>query len=207
MNAEEREILEKTIKDLHDRGDMQATAAAALNGYGPEILGFLMAVMRDEQDAGDVFSVFCEDLWKGLEGFRWQSSFRTWAYTLARNASHRFRRVAQRHGQRNVPLSDQRHLHDLAQKVRTATMPYLRTEVKDRFAALREALDPEDQTLLILRIDRKMAWRDIAQVMLDDDDVEDTKKLRSRAAALRKRFQRLKDRLREMAIEEGIIEG
>lgn len=205
MNQEQREALEARLSALHQAGDMHDATVEALEGYGPEILGFLMAVMRNEQDACDVFSQFSEDLWRGLEGFRWQSSFRTWAYTLARNASHRFRRKHIRQRQRNVPLSQQRGLHDAALKVRTATLPFLRTEVKDRFAALRESLDPEDQTLLILRIDRKLSWRDISTVMVDEQDADDPKALRRKAATLRKRFERLKDRLREMAVEEGLI--
>jgi hypothetical protein len=42
-----------------------------------------------------------------------------------------------------------------------------------------------------LRVDRRMPWRDIARVMADDGD--DLERL---SASLRKRFERVKERLR-----------
>jgi len=68
--------------------------------------------------------------------------------------------------------------------------------MKRRLEMLREALDEDDRTLLVLRVDRRMAWRDIARVMSDvpiEDQLEDLDKL---AATLRKRFERVKERLR-----------
>ncbi len=199
---EQRELIEAQVKTLHQEGQLQEAAAVAVRGYGPEILGFLMALMRDEQDACDVFSQFSEDLWRGLEGFRWQSSFRTWAYTLARNASHRFRRTHGRARQRQVPLENDKIVHDVAHEVRSATLPFLRTEVKDRFASLRDTLTADDQTLLILRIDRKMSWREIVEVM--NPEMDDAQ-MKARAAMLRKRFERLKMKLKEIAEREGLL--
>jgi serine phosphatase RsbU (regulator of sigma subunit) len=40
------------------------------------------------------------------------------------------------------------------QKRRSSTAPYLRTEVKTRMRVLRERLPVDDQTLLVLRIDK-----------------------------------------------------
>ena len=50
--------------------------------FGPEILGFLLSATRDDGLAGDAFSVFCEDVWKGLAKFRFESSLRTQAEGL-----------------------------------------------------------------------------------------------------------------------------
>ena len=52
---------------------------------------------------------------------------------------------------------------------------------------------PDGGTLLVLRVDRRMSWRDIARVMADAPD-EDLDKF---AATLRKRFERVKERLRD----------
>jgi hypothetical protein len=46
-----------------------------------------------------------------------------------------------------------------------------------------------------LRVDRQMSWMDIARVM-EGDGADDPSR---HAATLRKRFERLKDRLRSMA--------
>ena len=84
--------LEEQIAELMERGDFKAAATISLQGLGPQVLGYLTAVLRDEDDARDVFSQFAEDLWKGLPGFRGECSFRAWAFRLAWHAAARFAR-------------------------------------------------------------------------------------------------------------------
>ncbi|MGN6107017.1 MAG: sigma-70 family RNA polymerase sigma factor, partial [Kofleriaceae bacterium] len=85
----------------------------------------------------------------------------------------------------------------LVAQVRETTLVHLRTAVKDRMRALRDQLEPDDRTLLILRVDRDLQWREIAQVLLGDQ--ADAAELDRHAATLRKRFERVKQRLRELA--------
>ena len=189
-----------------ERGDIEVRTRAAANeqrwsdavtfairGYGEEILGYLVAMTRSETDANDAFSLFAEDLWKGLPRFRWECTLRTWAYGLARHALARIRRDP--HRKRAVPLSDA-HLAGLVEEMRSRTQTFLRTETRDKVAKLRAEMDPDDQSLLILRLNRKLAWRDIALVLDPDTKAADVEK---RAASLRKRFERLKIELKERA--------
>lgn len=172
--------------------------------YGPEVFGFLIALHRDDEEARDVFGVFSENLWKAFPSFRWDSSFRTWAYTVARNTSRRHVRRLRRDALA-VPLSVCDTLSELEAELRTATAEYLRTETKDRFARLRASLTKEDQALLILRIDKKLPWPDLARVLGEPDGLVDEAELKRASARLRKRFQTLKERLVEMARREGLI--
>ena len=73
-----------------DDGDLRAVATLALERYGPEILGVLAVQLRSTSDAADVFSLFAEDLWRGLPGFQWRCSLRAWAHRVARNAAVRW---------------------------------------------------------------------------------------------------------------------
>lgn len=203
---EQREALEAQIRGLCDAQQWGPAATTALRGYGPEVLGYLSAMCRTETDAAEVFSSFCEDMWKGLPKFRWQSSFRTWAYTLARHALYRLGRDPQRRRERNVALSDSPEVFELAEQVRTTTMIHLRTETKNKFTALREQLEPDDRTLLILRVDRKLAWNEIAEIMTDEAEPT-PEQLRRNAATLRKRFERAKERLRKLAADQRLIPG
>ena len=197
-----RAELERGIQARHAAGEHDVATTMAIETYGPELYGFLQALARDEDLAAEAFSTFAEDLWKGLPKFRWESSLRTWCYALARNALHRVRRDPARRPQRNVPLSHVGStMSGLAAAMRTATAQHLRTDVKDRFAELRARLDPEDHALLILRVDRKMSWRDIARAM-QGEETEDVEK---RAAALRKRFERAKNLLRDLAAQSGLL--
>jgi len=203
---EQREVLEEQIRGLCDAQQWGPAATAALRGYGPEVLGYLSAMCRTETDAAEVFSSFCEDMWKGLPRFRWQSSFRTWAYTLARHALYRMGRDPQRRRERNLALSQSPEVFELAEQVRTTTMIHLRTETKNKFTALREQLEPDDRTLLILRVDRKLAWNEIAAIMADEEEPT-PEQLRRGAATLRKRFERAKERLRKLAADQRLIPG
>ena len=193
--AAEPSIASRLLAD-HAAGRHREVATTTIRAYGPEILGFLAAMLRDEDAARDVFSQFCEDLWSGLPRFRGQCSLRTWAYTVARNAASDYRDSA--HNRRRCAISECPEVLEAAQAARTTTLAYLRTEVKDRVAAMRDRLDPEDQTMLILRIDRGMSFNDIARVTLGDVAPEDGAALARRSAALRKRFERVKAELRSL---------
>lgn len=198
---EERAALEQRIGAALDTGDIEGAATAAINGYGPEVLGFLHALCHDEEMLGEAFSQLCEDVWKGIGGFARRSSFRTWLYTLSRRALYRCVRGQQRRRRHQAPMAT---WMDAQEQLRTATMPFLRTTVKDRVTQLRESLPREDQELLILRVDRGLDWRELAQTMAEDDELG-AEQLTREAARLRKRFQLLKDRLREMAEKEGLL--
>ena len=193
--------LEERIQALRQGGDLDGAATQAIEGYGPEVLGFLVTLMRGENDARDVFAQACEDVWRGLAGFQGRSSLRTWFYTLARHAATRFRRSPHRRAGRHVSLSA---ASQAAERVRTQTLPHLRTEVKDKFAAIRDALEPEDRALLVLRVDRNKSWNEIAHV-LAPDEVGSGDGLARASARLRKRFQGVKDDIRARAKQAGLI--
>ncbi len=202
QGAAARAAREQGVRDLVTAGRSGDAAALAIEMYGGEVLGFLHAVARDEDLAGEAFSVFSEDLLRGLRSFRWDASLRTWSYALARNALHRLRRDPRRRARNNVSLSNgAADVSAIVEQVRTATLPFLRTEVKDELRRLRDALEPDDHALLVLRIDRKMSWKDIARA-LPGDDGQDVDR---RAATLRKRFERAKTMLRELATARGLL--
>jgi RNA polymerase sigma-70 factor (ECF subfamily) len=198
-----RDELERQVRRRCEAGDVEGAATETVRGYGPEVYSLLCALHRDENAASDVFSVFSENLWRGLPAFAWQCTLRTWAYTIARNASRRYLRGVRRDRQ-SVPLSDTSAIERVAAQVRTQTRSWIRTETKDRFARLRESLPPEEQMLLVLRVDRELEWNELARV-LSDDEAPDDATLKREAARLRKRFQLVKEKLVEMARREGLL--
>jgi RNA polymerase sigma-70 factor (ECF subfamily) len=206
MDPSAREKLEAEIRRRAQAGEFQGAAEIAMRGYGREIFELLAALHRNDDDASEVFSLFAEGLFRGLPRFAWQSSFRTWAYAVAHRSSLRFRRDARRRAARQVPLPDDSRLSGIAEEIRSSTQSYLQTERKSRFAALRAALPPDDQALLMLRVDRKLAWADLARVLHEDDDQPlEGKDLEREAARLRKRFQLVKEKLYEMGRREGLV--
>ena len=198
---------EHDVRRLCEAGDFDSAVAAALRGYGREILEFLIAFHRSEADASEVFSVFAEGLWKGTPGFAWRSSFRTWAYVIARRASLHHLRKARRRAAQIAPFPEESNISVLAQKVRTETLSFLRTQRRSRLLLLRDSLPPEDRALLMLRVDRQLPWNDLARVLHEGEAELDDAALKREAARLRKRYQLVKDKIYEMARREGLVGG
>jgi len=187
------------LEDLIRKREFDLAATGLLEDYGPELFGFLVNAMGNESDAAEVFSQTAEDLWKGLPQFAFRCSLRTWLYMLGRHAAARYRRSP---WQRRAGESRIQSAVDLA---RTRTQPWLRTDVKDRFRSLRDALDEEDRSLLVLRVDRDLPWEDVARVMLGEE-ASDEGAIARETDRLRKRFQLLKDELRRRAREAGLLD-
>jgi RNA polymerase sigma-70 factor, ECF subfamily len=201
VDASSRDAAERELTRLCDGGAWEDAATLLIRSYGPELLGLLCALHRDESDASEVFSRLCEVLWRGLPGFERRASFRTWAYATARRLSARFHRDE---GARRRRLAGDEALEDLEARVRTQTLSILRSQVKSRLDELRASLPREDQLLLILRYDRDLDWSDLARVMHDDDHLDEDA-LKRESARLRKRFQLVKERLREQVEREGLL--
>lgn len=184
------------LRALIMRGEHERATEEALRTYGPELVGWLCSILPTNADAHDAFSRMSEELWKSLRRFDGRCAVRTWCYMLARHAAARIRG---RSGKRREVLVSQ--IPSLQQAVtriwNTSSQEARRT--RDVYAQIRTELTEEDQTLLVLRVDRNLAWRDIAQVLLGED--ARPAELARKSTALRKHFERVKDRLRALAAE------
>jgi RNA polymerase sigma-70 factor, ECF subfamily len=195
--SESHSELEREIAALLAAGNHEQAATRAIEQLGPQVLGYLVSVLGDEDDGHEVFSRFSEELWRSIAGFRGESSFKTWAYKIVLHCVSRFHRDSYRRREERLGTSQ---VAQIVQSVRTRTSPFRRTEVKDRMAALRSRLDAAEQTLLFLRVDQGLSWKDVTATMAAGGETADE-------PALRKRFERLKVRLREMAEAEGLLDG
>ena len=201
MNQNERQALEDKIHDLWIVGDFNGAITAALqDGYGREIFEFFLARHRREVDAKEVFSDFSEQLCRSVRRFSWASSFRTWAYVLAVRASRRYAREMRDRVGRTAALPENSSVSFLRQKTPSA----LETELRPSFVKLRNRLQPEDQALLMLRVERELEWKDLARVLNETEADMDDEALERMAVRLRKRFQLLVNYLRELARREGL---
>ncbi len=206
MDSDRKREIDADVRRRIENDDVDGATSVALRAYGPEIFEFVAALHRNDSDASEVFSIFAEKFWRNLKSFRWDASLRTWAYTVARNVSHDYRRAEKRRVARIVPLLDASMLSAIEAEVRTVTQSYLRSETRDRFAQLRAQLSAEEQELLMLRVDRQLSWDDLAVVLQGDGNPMLSVEEKKRAAArLRKRFQHVKEKLYEMGRREGLV--
>jgi RNA polymerase sigma-70 factor (ECF subfamily) len=196
---------EVAIRAACDGGDFAAAATLAVERYGAEIYAFILDRLRDVPEADEVFAAFTEAYWLSLRSFEWRCSARTWGYKLARRCIGQHRRDTRRERQRRGAGATPPDLAEVAARARTTTLRYLQTEVKDRLQQLRAQLPDEDQLLLVLRVNRGLAWLEIAEVMHDASDTPDADTLSRSAARWRKRFQLAKEKLRELAAREGLL--
>ncbi len=201
MQPREREALEERIHELCEHGDVGGAVEAALEGYGPELLRLMGSILKDPERTREAFSDFSEVLVKDLSAFRWQSSFRTWAYQVARHLAYRHAAAGPL---REVPVTRDGFAREV-QRARSQTQPWLQTSVKERFRRLRAQLGPYEQKLLALRVDRRLSWEEVARELAPTSEALAPDELRRRVAVLRQQFQRIKTRLRELAEEDHLL--
>lgn len=196
--AEASQALQEQVRAACGSARYSHAAALVVRGLGDEIGRYLGAVVRTgPQDVAEVFSQWCEDVLRGLPGFAFAASLRTWCYTLARHAAARAARSRRR---RDLRIALPGELEDQAAAVRTRTVRYLQTEVKDRLARVREQLTEPERELLALRVDRQLPWREIAEILAEPDH-QGAQALGRFEQALRKRFETLARRLRVLLAE------
>ena len=197
MNRQERDALEAELRAAAEVEDWEQVAALAIRGYGPELLGFLLGERNYDVFAEDVYAEFLMNIWRGLRGFRWESTFRTWAYVVVRNTNSGFNG---RNKEKKTPIRagrcerlPTRELNRLANEVRANTLLVQQVDAKSRVARIREQLEPDERALLILRVDRDMAWKDVSEIMGEEPNT------------LAQRYLRLKDKIHKLAKKEGIV--
>jgi len=187
--------VEAHVQELLASGDLRGAATAAIQGFGPKVLGYLRSILRDDNDAADAFSHFAEDLWRGIGSYRGEAAFKTWAYKLAWCAAMHVRSDTYRRLGRRLESGE---ASKLALDVRTRSV--VRDEVQRRgLDKLRATLTPEEQTLLFLRLDQQLEWNEVAVVLSGDGEVVE-------AATVRKRYERLKSDLARLVREQGLAD-
>src|SRR6266545_5597528 len=188
--------IERRVLQLVASGDVRGAATLAIGWLRPRIRQYLRAVLRNDADAADAYSRFEEALWRDLPNFRAESSLTTWAFSIAVHAGMQVRNDA---WHRRVCPFASGEASGIAEEIRTSSK--LRGErQRQSLEALRQALTPQDQTLLTLRLDQRLSWEEIAQVLTGSGQSVSV-------AALCKRFEQLKRRLERMARDEGLVDS
>ncbi|HKU39625.1 MAG TPA: sigma factor, partial [Polyangiales bacterium] len=163
-----------------------------LSRYGAEVRSFLSARTATRMSMEEVFSVFSEDVWKGLQSVREQRQMRSWLYVVARNALARHVRRKQRWRSRHVSAE----LDELSGDARRS----IATRLGDLsiLEPIIAELDDADRSLLEQRLLHALPWREIALANASSSERQPASEadLERECARLRKRFQLLMQSLR-----------
>lgn len=176
-------------------GNARAAAAEAIRVHGPRIRQYLRSLLREPDAADDAYSVWSEWMVTAIGRFQGASSLLTWSFGVARNAARRVRddafrrrRCSLRRGAvSRIPAA--RGSSSLRRVERAAAF----------LEAIRRELSETDREILALRVDQGLGWDEVATVLATGGSPVT-------AAALRKRFERMKDRIQRLAAEKGELQ-
>jgi DNA-directed RNA polymerase specialized sigma24 family protein len=158
--------------------------------------GFLRSRTASRNSMEEVYSVFTEDVWKGLPQLRSDKHMRSWLYVVARNALSRHVRFKRRWRLRHTFSGLETLPAELRQSYGT------REGNLAQLSPLLAELNEADRRLLDQRLVKSLAWRDIAlesaRAAGDTSEAFVTRE----SARLRKRYQLLLLTLRQRAPHE-----
>jgi len=190
---------EGPIRSLILGGSRDEAVSLALQEYGREMHAWIDAQRLYDPD--EVYADFTESLLRSIASFDLRCSMRTWCYAIARRA---VLRSFDRPRFSSVDIHSTRAGDIPVPAPRTPTQPWLRTSIRDAYDGLRAELPEEDRCLLVLRVDRDLAWDEVAVVLAGPEVTLGDEALKRESAALRRRFSRIVTRLRARAAELGL---
>ncbi len=174
-------------------GRSRAAAEEVIRAHGPRMRSYLRSVLREPDLADDAYSLWSEWVFAAIRRYEGAASLRTWAYGVAHNAARRVRADAFR--RRRCPLSQAGASRAAAQSSSSARR---RERAARALDGIRARLSLDDQGLLALRFHHGLDWEAVAAILSYERPVS--------SAAFRKRFERLKERVRRLAREAGALE-
>lgn len=184
--------IERRVRTALVRGEREEACEAAVGFFGPEIYGFVTAALAGGRGVLDVYADFVAALPEALRDFGWRCELRVFLYHQARLALRRHRE-----GQRTGRLAAMRP--PLQEPL--APLPPFRRQRRLAVATLRSALAPDDREVLVLRVDRRLRWSELAVTALGE--TADDKALRAEARRIRERFLALRQRMKQLTDRDG----
>jgi DNA-directed RNA polymerase specialized sigma24 family protein len=187
--------IDQEVRALLAAGATERAATLVIQTYGKPVHRYFLSVFRDEDDAADAHSQWAERLWRGMAFFEGRSTVRCWTYRIATHVALGMRDEAWR--RRRVRLSSGR-ASQLAAEERSRGAREVEHEQQE-LDLLRAELSGADQALLVMHVDQRLSWAEIAGAMAAEGD-------RANVAALQQRYTRLKKRIGRLARARGLVQ-
>lgn len=199
-NEQGRELaaFDTEVQALVHAGRERQAADLLLARLSPELRPFLHRLLGDVALADEAHSNTCERLWRGLATFRWECSLRSWSYIIARREASRCRARHARDGIQQTTLSKADQVAARA----GSTSGTFSTTRRDQLDSLRASLSDEDRDLVVLRVERGLAWKDIAAAFLEDNEANE-ENIGREAARLRQRFRAIRVKIAATLAEQA----
>jgi RNA polymerase sigma-70 factor (ECF subfamily) len=186
--------LDQEVEAYLRADDLDAAAARVIGACGPPILGYLRVALGNEAAAQRAFTAFSSAVWQKLRRYRGECEIRVWTYRLAFQCAKQQRRTL-RPTRSSAERSGETRRRALG-RTRTSTVESM--ALAEHAELLRRELSVAEQTLLTLRLDKRLSWAEIALVLgISAASKSD--------AVAERRFEKLVARLHRLATTRGFI--
>ncbi len=126
--------------------------------YDAKIMTLALQILKNKEDAEDVYQEVFLKAWKNLLTFEFKSDFYTWLYRITTNSCYSYRSGKQRHHLENIPLEEGYH------DAYTETSPECTDQQKQILAQV-DALPQKQKTVFVLRYYQGHKIKDIANLL------------------------------------------
>ena len=179
-------MIEHELLNRARDGD-QAAFGELVRLYEKKVYALPLRMCKNPEAAAEAAQEAFLAAWQGLKFFRGESSFSTWLYRLASNASVDLLRREQRHKAAAGPsLNDEDTFIDIVDDAPSPQLSAERRELKEQVEAGLRELTPEHRAVLILREMHQLSYDEIAAAL----DL-DTGTVKSRISRARKQLRNI----------------
>ena len=147
------------------QGDTEAFEKL-LSAYEKPVYNLCLRMTGNAEDAADLTQEAFLKIWRGLENYKFESSFSTWVYRLTTNVSIDFLRGRKRRQTVSIIVEEEDGAAEL-EVPDPAPLPeeqLLLREKKAQIASAMNQLDEEARLILTLRILEDLSYEEIARV-------------------------------------------
>ena len=151
------------------RAGIESAYEELMNRYEQPVYSVVYRLLGSQSDACDVVQEVFLKVFRSVNSFREQSSFRTWIYRIAVNEAHNHRRWFVRHCRREVSLEEEWSEHDHMERARDpGPSPYDQALDAETRALVERALtrvNPLFRTAVVLRDIQNLSYEEIADIL------------------------------------------
>ncbi len=201
--------VENRVRELISEKEVRDAAGLALygtvengrsDGYGVRVFGHLRAIMKNDREAKEVFFKFSCVVLEDIAAFRGELSLKSWLYGVAYRVMVEHWKERNTRSEFQFTRNDDRAFHGRASIDRWDESP-----IKDALRQLCSQLPKDEQTILILRIERDMDWYELARVFLDIEEATNAELLQFVMNRRKLRFNRSKEKVHTLAAVKALL--
>lgn len=161
---------ETTLIQRCQAGDMKA-AEVLFRRYHAPIHALVSRMLREAPETEDLVQETFLKAFKGIGGFKGNSSFKTWLYQIATNTCLNHLAKAERkyqHDSLDTPLSEDRDMTLGDRLASNAPTPHEVAQTQEVYRRVEEAigrLSPEYRSVLVLRDLQDLSYEEVAETL------------------------------------------